>query len=188
MFVCTDEPDSLKALYRRGQAYIGQAAWQQATEDLARAVKLCPASDPAQLKLIREKLQDAKDQLSVQRMAAARRGDAEAAPEAHASEPAAASAAPPSESAAPSKPEDAKPASAAASASASATTTVTAQGQQQLTGAAFAAASPSAGGAPGGMNPEMLKATADMMRTNPDWHKQVGRGGLELPVAATNPH
>ena len=63
------EQDNLKALYRRGQAYLGSTHWQAAASDLERAAKLS-ASDPAQLKLIREKLQEAKDQISMQRAAA----------------------------------------------------------------------------------------------------------------------
>jgi hypothetical protein len=63
------EQDNLKALYRRGQAYLGSGHWQAAASDLERAARLS-ASDPAQQKLIREKLQEAKDQVGVQRAAA----------------------------------------------------------------------------------------------------------------------
>lgn len=50
------DPDSLKALYRRGQAFQGDRQWELAVTDLGRAAKLS-ANDPAQLHLIKQKLQ-----------------------------------------------------------------------------------------------------------------------------------
>ncbi|KAL6762238.1 hypothetical protein V8C86DRAFT_2523053 [Haematococcus lacustris] len=64
--VLQGDPSSLKALYRRGQALLGSGQWAQATEDLAQAVRLS-SHDPTQQALIRDKLQEAKDQLSAQR-------------------------------------------------------------------------------------------------------------------------
>ena len=45
----------MKALYRRGQAYLGLQSWQLAKTDLQKAVQLA-ANDPVQLPLIQSKL------------------------------------------------------------------------------------------------------------------------------------
>ena len=62
----TGDGDNLKALYRRGQAFLGLRRWVAASSDLDRAVKLS-AGDPSQQRLIKEKLQEAKDQIGVMR-------------------------------------------------------------------------------------------------------------------------
>lgn len=179
--VTTDEPDSLKALYRRGQAHVGQGSWSEAVEDLSRAAKLCPASDPAQLRLIREKLQDAKDALSMQRAAAARSGDAagtvqqsgsgkgreedgevEEVIEINAHPMAAATAETIAGLGASSSSEHAGSSSSSSGLSTHST--------QQLASAAMAAAATNGGS----MTPEAMRAAADMMRNNPQWASQVG--------------
>ena len=60
------DADNLKALYRRGQAFLGLKKWIMAKEDLEKAVRLS-ASDPSQQKLIKERLQEAKDQIGILR-------------------------------------------------------------------------------------------------------------------------
>lgn len=65
---CADDPDNLKALYRRGQAFLGNKQYKAAVSDLERSLKLS-ASDPSQAALIRGKLQEAKDGVSAMRAA-----------------------------------------------------------------------------------------------------------------------
>ena len=60
------DTENLKALYRRGQAFLGNKSWHSAASDLDRAVRLS-AQDPSQQRLIREKLQEAKDQIGIMR-------------------------------------------------------------------------------------------------------------------------
>jgi hypothetical protein len=43
------EPDNLKAVYRRGQARMGLAAWLDAEADLKRALQLAKSGDPSQV-------------------------------------------------------------------------------------------------------------------------------------------
>ena len=64
--IATGDADNLKALYRRGQALSGANKWQAAARDLERAVRLS-AHDPAQQRLIRDKLQEAEEQISMAR-------------------------------------------------------------------------------------------------------------------------
>ncbi|GAX77330.1 hypothetical protein CEUSTIGMA_g4776.t1 [Chlamydomonas eustigma] len=61
--VLDGDRDNLKALYRRGQAYLSLSKWGDSASDLERAVRLSN-HDPDQQRLIREKLQQAQDQLS----------------------------------------------------------------------------------------------------------------------------
>ena len=59
LYTCTlhaGEPRNLKALYRRGQARMGLSLWRDAAQDLEQAAQLS-ASDPEQLRLIKERLQ-----------------------------------------------------------------------------------------------------------------------------------
>ncbi|KAG2435080.1 hypothetical protein HXX76_007167 [Chlamydomonas incerta] len=65
--VLAAEPSNLKALYRRGQAYMGTGSWLDASADLEKALKLAKETDPSQTGPIREKLQEAKDQVSALR-------------------------------------------------------------------------------------------------------------------------
>ncbi|GIL72091.1 hypothetical protein Vretimale_511 [Volvox reticuliferus] len=67
--VLTGEPDNLKALYRRGQAYLGSCNCIAAAADLDRALRLALQTDPSQAQPIREKLQEAKDQIGALRAA-----------------------------------------------------------------------------------------------------------------------
>ena len=60
------DADNLKALYRRGQALLGSKKWQSAAIDLERAVRLS-VGDPSQQRLIRDKLQEAKDEIGIMR-------------------------------------------------------------------------------------------------------------------------
>ena len=52
------EPSNRKALYRRGQAYMGNADYHRAIKDLRAAVKLAPADE---CPLIQEKLNLAQE-------------------------------------------------------------------------------------------------------------------------------
>ncbi|KAG2428587.1 hypothetical protein HYH02_014289 [Chlamydomonas schloesseri] len=65
--VLASEPANLKALYRRGQAYMGTGSWLDACADLEKALKLAKETDPSQAGPIRDKLQETKDQVSVLR-------------------------------------------------------------------------------------------------------------------------
>lgn len=58
-----DDPKSVKALYRRGQALAGLLDWEASVTDLTAAFR-GTAGDPVQQGPIKEKLQAAKDQLS----------------------------------------------------------------------------------------------------------------------------
>eukprot|EP00798_Chlamydomonas_sp_ICE-L_P001546 gene1546-32926_t len=62
--VLAADQENLKALYRRGQAYLHSKQWQAAVSDLERAYNLS-ASDPVQQKMIKEKLQESKDGRSI---------------------------------------------------------------------------------------------------------------------------
>jgi hypothetical protein len=130
-------------LYRRGQALLGQRQWQAAAADLQRAAQLS-ASDPTQLRLIREKLQEAKDHISALRSSGELIEDEVATSTAVAAI-----------------------ATAAVSQDHASSSSSEARGRHDSGGA---------GGAPPVMDPVMLKAAADMMRSNPDWAKTV-RGG-----------
>lgn len=66
--------DNVKALYRRGQAHMGLRSWAAAVTDLERALRLAPA-DPSQRQPIRDKLQQAKDEVAAQRIAGGGAGD-----------------------------------------------------------------------------------------------------------------
>ncbi|MEW5310674.1 MAG: hypothetical protein WDW38_002449 [Sanguina aurantia] len=61
--VLADDPKSVKALYRRGQALAGLLDWEASVTDLTAAFR-GTAGDPVQQGPIKEKLQAAKDQLS----------------------------------------------------------------------------------------------------------------------------
>ncbi|EFJ52463.1 hypothetical protein VOLCADRAFT_79055 [Volvox carteri f. nagariensis] len=67
--VLSGEPHNLKALYRRGQAYLGSGDCVNAAADLERALRLALETDPSQAQPIREKLQEAKDQIGALRAA-----------------------------------------------------------------------------------------------------------------------
>lgn len=60
--VLEEDRDNLKALYRRGQAYLGSQDWEKSAGDLERAARLS-SSDIPQLKLIMEKLEEARAQV-----------------------------------------------------------------------------------------------------------------------------
>lgn len=66
LIIYTGDADNLKALYRRGQALLGSKKWQAASRDLERAVRLS-VGDPSQQRLIRDKLQEAKDEIGIMR-------------------------------------------------------------------------------------------------------------------------
>ncbi|PNW86582.1 hypothetical protein CHLRE_02g092550v5 [Chlamydomonas reinhardtii] len=65
--VLASEPSNLKALYRRGQAYMGTGSWLDASSDLERALKMAKEIDPSQAVPIRDKLQEVKDRISALR-------------------------------------------------------------------------------------------------------------------------
>lgn len=56
--VLQSEPGNRKALYRRGQAHLGSANYEQAVKDLKAAVKLAP---PDERSIIQEKLNIAQE-------------------------------------------------------------------------------------------------------------------------------
>ena len=62
--VLNEDRENLKALYRRGQAYLGNKQWHKSASDLEKAAKLS-SSDIPQQKLILEKLEEAKSQIIV---------------------------------------------------------------------------------------------------------------------------
>lgn len=62
-----DDPKNVKALYRRGQALMGLLDWEAAVVDLTSAFR-GTAGDLTQQGPIKEKLQEAKDQLSRARL------------------------------------------------------------------------------------------------------------------------
>jgi hypothetical protein len=63
--VPADDPNSLKALYRRGQAYAALHSYQEAARDLTAAAELSN-NDPPQLQLIKEKLAAVQEKLGSQ--------------------------------------------------------------------------------------------------------------------------
>lgn len=66
LFLCAaDDHNSLKALYRRGQAYAALHSYQEAARDLAAAAELS-SNDPPQLQLIKEKLAAVQEKLASQ--------------------------------------------------------------------------------------------------------------------------
>lgn len=60
-----EEPQNLKALYRRGQAYAALQQHQAAEQDLQASLELS-GHDPQQQQLIREKLRAVRDKLAVE--------------------------------------------------------------------------------------------------------------------------
>jgi hypothetical protein len=71
MFSCwlrycpADDPQNLKALYRRGQAYAALQQHAQAAQDLEGSLQLS-GHDPQQQQLIREKLQSVREKLAAE--------------------------------------------------------------------------------------------------------------------------
>jgi hypothetical protein len=64
-FCFADDPQNLKALYRRGQAYAALQQHAQAKQDLEVSLQLS-ASDPQQQQLIREKLKYVREKLAAE--------------------------------------------------------------------------------------------------------------------------
>ncbi|GIL45566.1 hypothetical protein Vafri_2766 [Volvox africanus] len=150
--VLSGEPDNLKALYRRGQAYLGSGNCVAAAADLERALRLALQTDPSQAQPIREKLQEAKDQIGALRAAgklppAESKGVASAS--AKASSPSGST-----DATAPAVPVPPAPESASAS------TSVSALG------------SGDSGSKRPAPKPEDLARASDMLRSNPDMVKQ----------------
>lgn len=84
--VLAADSNNLKALYRRGQAYMGKQHWQYAASDLERSVRLS-THDAQQQKLIQGKLQEAKDQISMLRASGALKDNGPQHPPAPSSSP-----------------------------------------------------------------------------------------------------
>ncbi|GLI64121.1 hypothetical protein VaNZ11_007296 [Volvox africanus] len=149
--VLSGEPDNLKALYRRGQAYLGSGNCVAAAADLERALRLTLQTDPSQAQPVREKLQEAKDQIGALR-AAGKLPPAESKDVASASAKASPSGS--TDATAPSVPAPPAPESASAS------TSVSALGSGDSGGKRLAP------------KPEDLARASDMLRSNPDMVKQ----------------
>ncbi|GLC34580.1 hypothetical protein PLESTB_001245900 [Pleodorina starrii] len=154
--VLSAEADNLKALYRRGQAYLGSGDCVSAAADLERALRLTLEADPSQAQPIREKLQEAKDQVGALRAAGKLppAGAASSSSKAALAQPAAA--ADGAKASAPLGSAEARAASAAAPAAAS--------GGNGTSGA-------TSSGRPG-PDPEMMARASEMFRSNPDMLKQ----------------
>jgi len=166
--VLEGEPNSLKALYRRGQARLGLSQWVAAAQDLERAAQLS-ASDPEQQRTILARLKEAQAKAASEPQTAA-----------------AAAAAAVTNAGSEDTSDDVTEGRAGVSA---AVTGCSGQGSssaemsqtQDIAAAAVASAMHDAAGSSASssaraanpmMSPEMMRNAAEMMRKNPEWAQQ----------------